>query len=210
MASADWRLEGEWIKNCNCAFGCPCDFNALPTQGHCEGLVGMRIVKGHYNQTNLDGLCFAVTVHFPGPLHEGNGEAQPILDQRATPEQHDALGAILSGENSAEGTLFHIFSLIVATHHDPIVAPFEWTFDKQGRTARLAVPGVLETDVVPIRNPVTGAPHRIRVVMPEGFEHREAEVAASNINSTGAVKFETSGRHSSLAYVVHTPQGVAA
>ena len=22
MASADWRLEGEWIKNCNCAFGC--------------------------------------------------------------------------------------------------------------------------------------------------------------------------------------------
>jgi hypothetical protein len=210
MASADWRLEGEWIKNCNCAFGCPCDFNARPTQGHCEGLVGMRIAKGHYNQTKLDGLCFAVTVHFPGPLHEGNGEAQPILDERATPEQHDALGAILSGENSAEGTLFHIFSLIVTKHHDPVVAPFEWTFDKEGRVARLAVPGVLETDVAPIRNPVTGAPHRIRVVMPEGFEHREAEVAASSINSTGAIRFETSSGHSSLAYVVHTPQGVAA
>jgi hypothetical protein len=28
----DWRLKGEWIKNCNCAFGCPCDFNARPTK----------------------------------------------------------------------------------------------------------------------------------------------------------------------------------
>jgi hypothetical protein len=22
---ADWRPEAEWIKNCYCAFGCPCD-----------------------------------------------------------------------------------------------------------------------------------------------------------------------------------------
>ena len=45
MATSDWRLEGEWIKNCNCAFCCPCDFNALPTQGYCKGVVGMRITK---------------------------------------------------------------------------------------------------------------------------------------------------------------------
>ena len=31
---ADWRLKGEWMKNCNCAYGCPCDFNAPPTNGH--------------------------------------------------------------------------------------------------------------------------------------------------------------------------------
>jgi hypothetical protein len=210
MALANWRLEGEWIKNCNCAFGCPCDFNARPTRGYCEGLVGMRINKGHYNETTLDGLCFAVTVHFPGALHEGNGQAQPILDARASPEQRDALGAILSGQDSAEGTLFHIFSLIVTQMHDPVVAPFEFSFDRQGRTARLVIPGVLETDVEPIKNPVTGEPHRVQVVMPEGFEHRMAEIASSNIRSTGAIKFETSGGHSSLANVVQTPQGVAA
>jgi hypothetical protein len=210
MTSENWRLEGEWIKNCNCAFGCPCDFNARPTLGHCDGLVAMHIVNGHYNQTKLNGLCFAVTVRFPGALHEGNGQAQPIIDQRATPEQRDALGAILSGEHSAEGTLFHIFSLIVTQMHDPIVAPFDFSFDKEGRTARLVIPGVLETEVEPIKNPVTGASHRIQVVMPEGFEHRGAEVASSNIRSTGAIKFETTGTHSSLAHVVQTPQGVAA
>ena len=73
MAASDWRLEGEWIKNCTCAFGCPCDFNALPTEGYCKGMVGMRITKGHFENTKLDGLVFAETVHFPGALHEGNG-----------------------------------------------------------------------------------------------------------------------------------------
>lgn len=210
MAASDWRLEGEWMKNCNCAFGCPCDFNAPPTQGYCKGLVAMRIAKGHFEGTRLDGLCFAITVDFPGALHEGNGTIQPIVDERATPEQRQALFDIFSGKHSAEGTLFQIVSLIVTKIHDPVFAPFEFSFDKDGRVARLVARGVLETDVEPIKNPVTGTPHRIQVVMPEGFEHRAAEIASANIRSTGAIPFETRGTHSSLATVVQTPDGVAA
>ncbi len=171
MAASDWRLEGEWIKNCNCAFGCPCDFNAPPTHGSCKGMAGMRITKGHFEGTKLDGLVFAATVDFPGALHEGN---------------------------------------VVTTIHDPLFVPFEFSFDKNGRVARVVAKGVLETEVEPIKNPVTGAPHRIQVVMPEGFEHKAAEVASANIRSTGAIKFETKGSHSSLANVVQTPDGVAA
>ena len=170
----------------------------------------MRITQGHFEDVSLDGLSFFVTVHFPGPLHEGNGEIQPIIDERATPEQREALFKIMSGQNSAEGTLFHIVTLIVTKMHDPIFAPISFDFDKDARTARLHIPGVLETEVEPIKNPVTGAPHRIRVVMPEGFEHIEGEIASSSISSTGAIKFETKGSHSTLAHVVQTPEGVAA
>lgn len=210
MAKANWRLEGRWIKNCNCAYGCPCDFNAPPTQGECRGFLGMVIDDGFFEATRLDGLGFFVVVHFPGPLHEGNGEAQPIIDERASPEQREALFAILSGEHSDDGTLFNIFSLIVNKMHDPIFAPITIEFDQEARTARLEVPGVLESDVEPIKNPVTGAPHRIRVVMPEGFEHIEGEIAAANIQSHGAIAFSTTSSHSTLAHVVQTPQGVAA
>jgi hypothetical protein len=170
----------------------------------------MRIAKGHFNDVKLDGLSFFVTVRFPGALHEGNGQAQPIIDERATPAQREALFEIMSGKHSAEGTLFQIFSVIVTKMHDPIFAPVTFQFDKKGRTALLKIPGVLETEVEPIRNPVTGAPHRIQVVMPEGFEHREGEVASANIRSSGAIRFETKGTHSTLAQVVQTPQGVAA
>jgi hypothetical protein len=207
---ADWSLEGEWIKNCNCAYGCPCDFNAAPTNGDCKGLLGMRINKGHFNDINLDGLSFFVTVAFPGPLHEGNGQAQPIIDEQASAAQREALSNNLSGKNSAEGTLFHIFSMIITKMHVPIFAPVTFEFNKSARTARLSIPGVLETEVEPIRNPVTGAPHRIQVVMPDGFEHIEGEIASSKIHSTGAIKFDTKGAHSTLAHVVQTPHGVAA
>ena len=144
MAQVDWRLEGEWIKNCSCAYGCPCDFNANPTQGYCKGLLGMRIAKGHFGETPLDGLSFFVTVHFPGPLHEGNGQAQPIIDERATQAQRDALFGIMSGQNSAEGTLFQIFSVIVTKMHDPVFAPVKLDFDQEARKARLSIPGVLD------------------------------------------------------------------
>ncbi len=210
MAYANWRLEGEWIKNCTCAYGCPCDFNARPTRGDCEGLAGMRITKGHFNSTSLDGLSFFVLVSFPGALYEGNGELQPIIDERASAAQREALFGILSGENSAEGTLFNIFSLIVTKMHDPIFAPITFEFDQAARTARLTIPGVLETEVEPIKNPVTGAAHRIQVMMPEGFEHRAGEVASANIRSAGAIKLGVRGGHSTLAHVVQTPQGVEA
>jgi hypothetical protein len=209
MARTGWRLEGEWIKNCSCAYGCPCDFNAPPTHGSCEGLVGMHIVAGHCGSIPLDGLNFAGVVSFPGALHLGNGELQAIIDVRATEEQRSALLAILSGQNSDEGTIFQIFSLIVSKLHEPAFAPFEWSFDMNGRRARMVVPGFVDTEVEPIRNPVTGGEHRIQVMMPQGFEHRRAEVAKARISSTGAIKFEVQDGHASVATVVQTPAGVA-
>ena len=105
--------------------------------------------------------------------------------------------------------IMYLHSLIETKMHDPIFAPIEFEFDKNARIARLVIPGVLESDVEPIKNPVTGTAHRIQVMMPEGFEHHEGEVASANIHSHGAIPFETQGSHSTLAHVVQTPQGVA-
>lgn len=206
----DWKLAGKWIKNCNCAYGCPCDFNARPTNGECTGMAGMEIDEGHYGDVRLDGLRFAVTYHWPGPLHEGGGTMQAVIDERASEEQRDALMTVLSGEASEEGTMFHIFSLIVDTHLTPLFKPIEFVFDQEGRTARVAVDGMFDTVTEPIKNPVTGAPHRIQVVMPEGFEHRAGEVGAARTRGVGEIGFDIASGHSTLAYVTHTPAGVTA
>jgi len=210
MTGTDWRLKGEWMKTCSCAYGCPCDFNAPPTQGWCKGLVAMHVTSGHFGKVKLDGVKFAATVDFPGALHEGNGTLQPIIDERSTAEQRDALFQIMSGKNSAEGTLFHIISLIVTKMLDPVFAPIEIKFDYAKRRAKLSVPNVLQCEVEPIKNPVTGAEHRIQVVMPDGFEHREGEIAHATISSTGGIRFEVPKGHATLAYVEQTPAGVAA
>lgn len=208
--ATDWRLEGDWVKNCSCDYGCPCDFNARPTQGWCKGLVAMRVKSGHFGDVSLDGVKFAAVVEFPGALHEGNGQLQPMIDEQASEAQRQALFEIFSGRHAKEGTLFHILSLIVTKVHEPVFAPIDFEFDMPGRRAAIRIPGVLETEVEPIKNPVTGAPHRIQVNMPEGFEHRMAEVASSAIRSTGVIKYEGRGVHSSLARVTHTQDGVVA
>ena len=198
----DWRLQGDWIKNCNCAFGCPCDFNARPTQGNCLGLLGMRIERGHFGDVRLDGLSFFVTVDFPGALHEGNGTIQPIIDERAAPEQRDALFQIMSGKHSDEGTLFHIVSLIVTKVLDPVFARIDIKFDMDGRTARFRAGDILETESEPIKNPVSGDEHRALVQLPDGFEYQLAEIAsAPTVKSTGGNRFDHRDGHSSLATV---------
>ena len=208
MQSTDWRLSGDWIKNCNCAFGCPCDFNARPTHGNCQGLAGMRIGRGYFGSTQLDGLSFFVVVDFPGPLHEGNGTLQTIIDERSTADQRDALFQILSGKQSAEGTLFHIFSLIVAKTLDPIFAPIDVEFDMDGRKARVSIPGVLETENEPIRNPVTGAEHRARIDLPGGFEYTLAEMGRGWSKVTGAIKFDLADSYGQFAHIHLCQNGV--
>ena len=31
-----WSMAGQIIGACNCAWGCPCNFDAPPTYGHCD------------------------------------------------------------------------------------------------------------------------------------------------------------------------------
>jgi len=78
-------------------------------------------------------LSFFKVASRPGPLHEGNGEAQPIIDEHASPAQRGALLAIVSGKNSAQETLFQIFRRIVSKFHDPIFAPVRFEFGLEGR-----------------------------------------------------------------------------
>src|SRR5262249_23484163 len=94
----EWRVRADEFLNCNCAYGCPCQFNALPTPGFCEGAVGYRIHEGHFGDVRLDGLNAAVLVHWPGAIHPGNGTMQLVISDRADARQREALVKIMSGE----------------------------------------------------------------------------------------------------------------
>ena len=52
----DWYVEGVAFGNCNCDYGCPCQFERRPTHGHCRGFEVVRIDKGHFADVPLDGL----------------------------------------------------------------------------------------------------------------------------------------------------------
>ncbi len=210
MPRTDWRIRALEINTCNCDWGCPCQFNARPTRGDCRSAVAMRIESGHFGEIRLDSVIWAQLIAWPGPIHEGGGEVQPVIDDRASRAQVDALFRILKGEETEPGaTIFSVLAATIDKVHKPIFTRIAFEHDLAARRGRFAVPGLVEAVVEPIRNPVTGAEHRVRVVLPEGFEYREAEFASSRTHApTAAVPLDWQDRHGFLAATEMTGDGV--
>ncbi len=209
MTSNGWSIEGPHVVNCNCDYGCPCQFTALPTDGTCKAVVGWRIDKGHYGETRLDGLLAVNLYAWPGPIHHGNGAMQSIIDERADAAQRAALQAILQGEGAEPGsTMLTIYRAMCDTYHDPLFKPIELELDMEGRTARLRVPGMVETAVESLKNPVTGAEHRARIDLPMGKEFHIAEVASGTTKASGVIPLEFANSHAHFADAPLTSGGV--
>src|SRR4051794_25601810 len=100
----DWSVEGVAFGNCNCDYGCPCQFERRPTQGPCRGFEVVRIDKGHFGDVPLDGLHLALLYAWPGAIFEGGGAMQAIIDERANERQREALVTVGHGGETAGAT----------------------------------------------------------------------------------------------------------
>ena len=136
MTDTKWAIHGKEFANCNCSYGCPCQFNAAPTYGKCWAVVGIQIDKGYHAGTPLDGLKVAGIFKYPGAIHMGNGEAVPIVDRRADALQRDALLRIMSGQDTKPGaTMFAVFFSMLSKVHDPVFADIDFAVDIDKRRA---------------------------------------------------------------------------
>jgi hypothetical protein len=204
-----WEIKGREFGNCNCNYGCPCQFNAPPTQGHCHGLAVFDIERGYHGKTRLDGLRAAGIFRWPGPIHEGKGEGVHVIDKRASAEQREALRRILHGEDTEPGaTVFQIFSMTCDTLHEPIFANIDFELDIDGRTARAFIDGVVDMRGAPILNPVTGAEHRVRIEQPNGFEFTSAEIGRGWTKTQGPVSFELGDTYGQFAEIHLCQSGI--
>ena len=205
----EWRIKAREFANCNCSYGCPCQFNALPTHGNCEAVVGIVIDEGRFGEVRLDGLRAAGMYSWPGAVHEGNGTMQLVIDERADESQRDALLKIMQGEETEPmATMWSVYTAMTTTILEPLVRPIDFEVDVDERRARLVVPGVIETSGEPIRNPVTGAPSRVRIDKPEGFEFTLAEIGSGTTKTTAAIALDLQGTYSQFARLHLTNTGV--
>jgi hypothetical protein len=210
MAYVDWSISGPEIANCNCDVGCPCQFMALPTHGDCRAMTAMRIEKGHFGDVDLGGVSWCGMFAWPKAIHEGNGEAFVVISEHATPAQRDALLTILSGQETVPGaTIFNVFATTFVKMHDPVFAAIEFELDLDKRKGRVRIADVLDTNIEPIRNPITGEEHRAKIVLPKGFEYREAEFASGGTRAVGAINLAFENSHSHLSMLNLSTHGAA-
>lgn len=211
MAMVDWYVEGVQFGNCNCAYGCPCQFEALPTYGDCHGFEVLRIDKGHFGDVELAGLNIAMLYTWPGPIFEGKGELQAVVDERADEKQREALVKILHGEETEEAaTHWWVFRAMSDTVHDTLSKPIEFEVDIEARTARAVIPGVLESSGSPIKPPHSDTEHRVRIDIPGGMEFEFAEVgsASTKTGNESSVALDLADSYGQFNILRHSGSGI--
>ena len=186
-----WQLAGKVLVACNCDWGCPCNFNARPTTGKCEGGWTWHIEQGSYGNVALDGLNFSIYANWPGAIHEGNGEALILIDERADADQRHAIDVLLEGKS---GGPWQVLGWTWPKVHGPFTAPYDLVFD--GVRTRLRCGDHVDIECGPIKNPVSGAEAFPGVVLPEGIIVKTAELGATTrFRVTNGVEYDHSGQY---------------
>jgi hypothetical protein len=191
---SEWNLKGTVFVACNCDYGCPCNFNALPTTGKCEGQWTWHVEKGRFGDVALDGLNFTVAVNWPAAIHEGNGEAVILVDERADEGQRQAIEKLVSGD---AGGPWGVLAWTWPTVHGPHAVPYE--VEVNGIESRVRAGEALVLESGPIKNPVTGAEVHPGGVLPEGIVFKQADFGASTtFRVQDGIAFDHSGKYTAV------------
>jgi len=190
---AVFTASGEVLIACNCDFGCPCNFNARPTKGFCQGGWIWKIDAGRVDDVDLAGLGAAVFARWPGAIHEGGGRATCYLDSRADRRQEAALSRMLRGEVGGPWGIFIKTYELAA----PVAAPFN--VDLAAHRSRATIGEVVELELQTIKNPVTHADVHPEVLLPEGLVVTRGTMAASRVfRVSDPIGFDHSGQYAAF------------
>jgi len=204
-----WELKGREFVNCTCEYGCNCQFNALPDKGHCHAVAGIQIEQGHYGQTRLDGLRLAAIFKWPGPIHEGNGEAIAFVDESANAAQREGLLKIMSGQDTVPfATMFSVYASTLSKMNEPVFTKIDLDIDVDGRRGRIFVKDYIDAKGEPIRNKKTGLEARAQIVLPDGFEYTVAEVGSGTSSTQGPLRITTRNTYGQFARLHLNNHGV--
>ncbi len=146
-----WRIEGEYLENCNCEVLCPCLLGprnakggavARPTEGHCDVPLVFRIARGNHAAVDLGDTAAALAVYTPGPMGDGNWTIGAYVDARAREDQRRALEQIFTGQaGGIPGVIWTLAGQRLPTR----VAPIE--FGKDGRRRWARIGDILDVEI---------------------------------------------------------------
>src|SRR5437762_54448 len=189
-----WRLEGTLLIACNCDYGCPCNFNAPPSHGKCEGGWIWHVEEGRFGNVSLDGLAMSVFCDWPGAIHEGGGKAICLYDERADEAQAEAIEALARGRHGGPWGIF------INTYEFEDVRPSSFELHLDDLASKVKIGDAVELELMTIKNPVTGAEVHPRALLPEGLVCKEMSLGASARYSVDdRISYDHGGQYAAIA-----------
>ena len=188
--TTSYHLKGVLLGTCSCDWGCPCNFEAPPTKGFCEGGYLWHVEQGHYGGVQLDGLSFGMYGRSPAAVHLGNLTELFLVDDRADTRQREAIEALMRTIPP-----FSVFYSLTSTFLGFRYVPINVQLD--GVRSRVTISGTLEAALTPITNPVTGEEEPATLLKPKGFTSQQQELCTTSVLrlSTERLSYDHSGKY---------------
>lgn len=194
MANMQWQISGEYFEACSCDSVCPCPTSGLaarPTKGSCDAGLVFHVQRGQHGSTRLDGLSFAVLLHTPGAMIQGNWTVGLVLDERASKEQREALTTIASGQG---GGPMAALGPLIGTFAGAAAKPIK--IESSGMRRSVSITGMLDLAVEGIAGANQGEPIYLdNVGHPAASRLALAKASRSHMHAFGIDWDETSGRN---------------
>jgi hypothetical protein len=165
-----WSIEGRYFENCTCDVVCPCTASlALGADNdYCRVVLAFHVEAGEVDGVDVSGLTLAAVADTPKYMHEGNWKLGLLIDESASDEQAQKMGAVFSGQL---GGPMAALSGLVGEQLGVERVPLQFSSDNGQHTLTVGDRGRLAIeDVVPF-GVETGEPARLAGVFhPVGSE----------------------------------------
>jgi hypothetical protein len=180
-----WNLKGSYVETCSCDLICPCNasFDHGAVYDYCRVTLVFNIREGQVDGTDIGGLKVALIADTPKVMTEGNWRVGVFIDDQASDEQAEKLGAVFSGQlGGPMGALGPLVGEMLGVER----ASFELHDDGTRHSVKIgdAIDFEIE-DIVPF-GVETGQPVRlVGMFHPVSSELTVAEAKRSRINAFG-------------------------
>lgn len=95
-----WSIGGRYFENCSCDMPCPCtvSFDAGADKERCNAVLIFHVDTGEVEDVDVSDLTVVVVADTPQVMTDGNWKLALVVDDRASDEQLQKLGAVFGGQ----------------------------------------------------------------------------------------------------------------
>ncbi|HEX4884230.1 MAG TPA: DUF1326 domain-containing protein [Casimicrobiaceae bacterium] len=141
-----YALEGRLLEVCTCKAVCPCWVGDDPDNGTCDGTLAWHFERGEIDGVDVSGMTFGMLAHIPGNVLAGHWRAVAFMDERASPQQEQAILAVFTGRQGGPvADLASLVGEVVGVERVPI------TFEVEHGEGHLKLGDMVEARLTPFK-----------------------------------------------------------
>jgi hypothetical protein len=180
-----WEIKGQYFENCSCDVPCPCtvSLDLGADYDRCNAFLVFQVESGEVDGVDVSGLTVAAIADTPKVMSEGNWRLGVLIDDNASDEQAEKLGAVFGGEL---GGPMEALGPLVGEQLGVTKVSMDVSHNNGTHSIRVGDEGVIEVEEIVPFGREDGQPARlVNIFHPAGEDLKIAKATKSNVSALG-------------------------